>query len=52
MTHLDGAVLHCVEHLQTGHDLARGEHLNLKLILAELGNPSGHVFRRAVERIE
>src|SRR5262249_13634621 len=39
MAHLDRAVLHGVQHLQAGHDLARGEHLNLKPVLAELGNP-------------
>ena len=31
MPHLDRAVLHGVEHLQAGHDLAGGEDLYLEL---------------------
>src|SRR5262249_31505164 len=52
MAHLDRAVLHRVKHLQAGYDLACGEHLDLKLVLAEFSDPLGHVFGRAIERVE
>ena len=38
MAHLDGAVLHGIEHLQAGHDLAGGEDLDLELVVGELGD--------------
>src|SRR5262249_40758201 len=52
MAHLDRAVLHRVKHLQAGYDLACGEHLELKLVLAEFSDPLGHVFGRSIERVE
>ena len=52
MAHLDRAALHRIEHLRPWHDLARRKHLNLKPVLAQLGNAAGHVFRRPIERTE
>ena len=43
MTHLDGAILHGVEHLQRRHNLAGGEGLDLEFAIGRLGN----VFRKA-----
>ena len=38
MTHLDRAVLHRVEHLQAGHDLARGEHADVEPVVGHLAD--------------
>src|SRR6516165_799891 len=43
VTHLDGAVLHGVEHLQARYDLAGGEGLDLEFAVGGLGN----IFRKA-----
>ena len=40
--HLDGAVLHGVEHLQTRHDFAAGKRLNLEFVVGGFGNQLGH----------
>src|SRR5262249_50754192 len=50
--HLDGAVLHRIEHLQARHDFACSEHLDVKLVIAEFSNALGHVVSRAIERVE
>ena len=52
MAHLDGAVLHGVEQLQAGHDLARREHLDLKLVVGRFGDRLGEDLGAAIERIE
>ena len=52
VAHLDGAVLHGVEHLQARHDLAGGEDLDLELVVGDLGDALGEIFAAAVERIE
>ena len=46
MSHLDGAVLHGVEHLQAGHDFAGGEKLDLEFVVGGLGDRLGHHARR------
>src|SRR5712692_4464328 len=37
IAHLDGAVRHGVEHLQTGHKFTGGKRLNLKAIVGDFG---------------
>src|ERR1041385_45855 len=52
VAHLDRAVLHRVENLQTGYDFAGCEHLDLEFVVAHLGDALREVFAAAVERIE
>ena len=52
VAHLDGAALHGVEHLQSRHDLAGGEHLDLEFVVGDLGDALGEIFAAAIERIE
>src|SRR5262249_37641010 len=49
---LDRPILHSVEHLQAGHDLARREGLDLEFVVCDLGNTLGKIFAAAIERIE
>ena len=49
---LDGAVLHGVEHLQSRHDLAAGEGLDLKLVVGGFADHLGHHLGAAIERVE
>ena len=49
---LDGAVLHRVEHLQAGHDLARGEGLELEVAVGHFAHHAAHRLHAALERIE
>ena len=48
---LDGTVLHGIEHLQSGYDLARGEYLNPELVFGDFSDPLGDVPAR-LERIK
>ena len=41
VAHLDGAVLHGVEHLQARHDLAGGEDADLELVVGQLADVLG-----------
>jgi hypothetical protein len=50
--HLHGSVLHGVEHLQSGNDLARGEHLDLEFVVCDLGDALGHELGTAVQGVE
>src|SRR5262249_7172007 len=52
MAHLDGAVLHRIEDLQSRHDLARRERLDLKLVIGRLGDVLGDGLAGAEQRIE
>src|SRR5262249_44211328 len=52
MAALDGATLHGIKDLQARHDLSGRKHLNLELVLAQLGDPPRHEFASAIERIE
>jgi hypothetical protein len=52
VAHLDGLVLHGVEHREAGHDLAGGEHLNLEIVVGDLADALGEHFAGAVERVE
>jgi len=52
IAHLDSTVLHGVEHLQPRHELASGKHLNLELVIGDLGHALGEVFASAKERIQ
>src|SRR5262249_26818733 len=51
MADLDGAVLNRVENLQSRHDFARGEGLNLKLVVGGLGHMLGEGFASAVKSV-
>ena len=42
MADLDASVLHGVDDLQTRHDLARGEDLDLELAVGRLGHGLAH----------
>ena len=42
VAHLDGAVLHRIEDLQAGDDFARGEHLDLELVVGRFADGLGH----------
>ena len=52
MTHLDGAVLHGIEHLQAGDDFAAGEGLDLELVVGGIGNVLGHYFDSTPQGVE
>ena len=52
VAHLDGAVLHRVEHLQAGHDFAGREDLDLEFVVGHFGDALGEIFAAAIERIE
>jgi hypothetical protein len=52
VSHLDGAVLHGIEHLEARHDFAGGKNLNLEFIVGDFGDALGHIFRSAVKRIQ
>ena len=52
MADLDGAVLHGVEHLQAGDDLARGEGLDLEFVVGGLADGLGHHLGAAMQRVE
>jgi hypothetical protein len=49
---LDGPVLHGVEHLQSGHDFAGGESLNLEFVVGRLGNVLGKCFASSERHVE
>ena len=52
MTDLDGAVLDGIKRLQSGHDLTRGERLNLKLVVRGFGDVLGECFASTEQCIE
>src|SRR5712692_797348 len=52
VAHLDGAVLHRVEHLQPGHDLAGRKALDLELVVGDFGDAFSDVLDGAEQRIE
>ena len=52
MSHLDGAVLHGIEHLQARNDFAAGEGLDLELVVGGFGNELGHHLDGAPKRVE
>ena len=52
MTQLDRVVLHRVEDLEGRHNLAAGEDPDLEFVVGGIGDPLGHVFGGAVQRIE
>ena len=49
---LDGLVLHRVDDLQAGHDLAGGEDADLELVVGQAGDALGEVLARAEDRVE
>src|ERR1700676_4522155 len=52
MAELDSAVLHRVEDLQCGHDLAGGKGLDLEFAVCRLGHELGNELTGAKERVE
>src|SRR2546429_3428177 len=52
LAHLDGAVRHGVEHLQTGHDFTGGEGLDLEFVVGDFSDALGEIFAAAVQGIE
>ncbi len=52
MAHLDGAVLHGVEHLQCRNDLAAGEDLDLELAVGRFRDIFGEGLVSAIQRVE
>ena len=52
MAHLDGAVLHGIEHLQAGNDFAGGKGLDLEFVVGGFGHELGHQFDAAPQRVE
>ena len=46
MSHLDGAVLHGVEHLQARHDFTGRKSLDLKFVVGGLADGLGHHLGR------
>jgi hypothetical protein len=49
---LDGAVLHGVQHLQAGHDLARRERPDLELPIGRRGDALAHAIEGAEDRVQ
>jgi hypothetical protein len=52
MSHLDGAILHGIEHLQTGHDFSGGEKLDLEFVVGGLCDRFAHLIGAAVNRVQ
>ena len=52
MADLDGAVLHGVENLQAGNDLAGGESLDLEFVVGGFADRLGHHLGAAMQRVE
>jgi hypothetical protein len=52
MPHLDGAVLHGIEHLQGGNDFSGRKDLDLELVVGRLGDCLGQDLRAAKKRIK
>ncbi len=52
MAALDSGVLHGIEHLQAGHDLAGRECPDLEFVFGDFGDALGHDVRRAEDRVE
>ena len=52
MAHLDGAVLHGIEHLQAGNDFAGGEGLDLEFVVGGFANEFGHQFDATPQGVE
>ena len=52
MAALDGAVLHGIDHLQAGNDLAAGKGLDLELVVGQRGNALADEVGAAVQRVE
>ena len=49
---LDGACLHCIEHLQRRHDFAGGEGADLEFAVGELAHAARNEVRAAEERVQ
>jgi hypothetical protein len=52
VTHLDGAVLHRIDHLKAGNDFTGGEHLDLEFVVGGLCHRLAQDLGTAVQRIE
>ena len=52
MAALDRLVLHGIDDLQAGHDLAGGEDADLELVVGEGRDALGEELARAIDRVE
>jgi hypothetical protein len=49
---LDGALLHSIENLQAGHNLAGGKDLDLEFVVRDIGDVLCKILAAAIQRVE